>query len=386
MADPGSNSRGTDRRGVSKDDRATERRGKDPDGQARGLDPAADQPPSATTTATSPTASLVGVWSHAIWVFQPNPSKGWTDVIDFRKSMKLSGLVSELDKQKEKFLGRISKLAIVAHGESGIVHLEPDLTVDNLDSFSKELKQLANYLAPTGKLLFMSCSAAEDETGTGLLQKFSQHLPGRFIIGFTIKGERRVDPTDPGMSQGFFAGDIHEGGPFDRRPVDARPFLTEDSRDYAKWVLNERLYRLPATEELFMFFGHWKKFKREPGLWSIITATANGKNAKQLDGAVVQMKSPETIELTKDRKSVWSGTFSFNHTKSPRQFDIVYTTGKDKGKTAMGLCHFDETGTYPDFDSLTICLSEPAGERPDAFACPAGSGRTLLDLKRAQVK
>ena len=396
MADPQKDAgpRGTDTGVVTKDERATEQRGIGPDSKA------IEQSPSKQLIPAQPSESLkaphketqnLGVWAHADFKFQINPKEGWTHVIDFTDTKNLKDLLAKLRKDKDEFQNKVSKLAIVVHGESGVLKLEPELTKENVESFSEYLKQLNEYLTPTGgKLIFASCDAGAAENGTQLLRKISKYLPGHYIIGFTISAQDFASALTPGAAKGFFAGQLRENPPNDRRKFSDRPFLSESSSLYAKWVHNERVLRFPTIEELSLFFGKFiiegpkDKRGRQPGLWEVMEATMNGKTANNLKGAFVEMRhgNESTVEVKKSTQIMSSGSFKYDHTKTPRHFDVEFKKGKEKGKSALGISRFGAENAYPDFDSLTLCLAEPSRERPEDFTSPEKSGRLLLKLKR----
>jgi uncharacterized protein (TIGR03067 family) len=356
--DAGTSTRATDRRGLDAGSRGTD---------AHGLPgPASGEASTPVKTPVVAAGPAIGVWAFRVGDFERNPGAGWTHAFKIKS---LQDLLEEL--RDAELQGKVSQLAIVAHGDTGgLVQLDRDMTEKNVASFGKELAQLADYLTPDGKLMFMSCVAGAGKEGTQLLGALSTYLRGRSIIGFIVNGTIRA--------RGL-AGDVFEGARgstgMDPRLFKGEPRMTEDSQ-YAKWVRDKRLVRLPLGEE----------FSSLKDSWTVITATTNAKPAGQLKAATVKIAT-DTIELTKGNKRVWLGALKLDLTKKPRTIDINFTAAKkaakqatkEKERISLGILRFGEE----DFDALTICLAEPGKARPDDFTSPEKSGRTLLDLQRA---
>lgn len=306
------------------------------------------------------------VWAFRIGNYKPNPAGGWTHAIRF------SGLDDLIEKLKQASLqGRLSKLVINAHGnKAGLIQLDHNLEIDNVTSFAEYFNKLSTFLIPNGMLLFHSCQAGGGAPGTLLLSRISSYMqPGQYIIGYSVSGQNSG-------SYPALAGDVFEAPnsmpdlPIELYKKGERRRLNENSI-YAKWAQNGRVIRLPLEEEI----------SRLKGLWTVIAATRNTKSERQFKDVSVKI-TLDTFELTKGDKRIWSGTYRIDINKIPRTIDINYTFGKDKGKTSFGLLRFGEA----DFDSLTICLADPARERPDAFTSLANSGRLLLELKRVLAR
>jgi len=350
--DAATSTRATDRRGVDAGSRETGKRGLEK--------PAPDLPP--TPPQKPPVKETqINVWAFRIGAFLADSKSEWTHVIH------IEGLKDLLEKLAEAELrGRVSKLVIVAHGDSaGLIQLDHDVTAKNVASFADDFKKLATFLKPDGKLMFESCQAGLGDEGTLLLKGISSHLqPAQTVVGFMVNGL---------LGRIGMAGDVFEA-PNSMRDMPATEFkgaqrMTEESL-YAKWAQNGRILRLPLPEELSGLRGGWL----------VTQSLVNGKNAKPLEGATAKI-TLEEIALTKGKKPVWSGTHKLDLITRPRTIDITFASGKEKGKTALGILRFGEA----DFDSLTICLAEPGKARPDDFTSLEKSGRTLLALKRAPV-
>jgi uncharacterized protein (TIGR03067 family) len=295
------------------------------------------------------------VWAYHLGDF--NPGAGWTH------AFQIMNLTDLLDKLREaKLQSRILKLVVLAHGDNGgVVQLDPEINYKNVQSFAKKFQELGDFLISGGKLIFMSCQAGAGKEGTEFLGAISRLLPGRTVIGFIVKGSLRAR----GM-----AGDVWEA-PRGMTGVNPAPFkdeprMTEESI-YAKWLRDGRPLRLPAWDELATLRGNW----------TVTSATADGRSAPDLGNAAVVFRL-DSIEVTRKGVRVWSASYRVDLLKRPRTIDLTYTAGKQKGKSVLGILRFGEG-----YDTLLLCLAEPAIDRPDDFTANPKSRRILLELQRA---
>jgi uncharacterized protein (TIGR03067 family) len=115
------------------------------------------------------------------------------------------------------------------------------------------------------------------------------------------------------------------------------------------------------------------------GSWRFISVITNGASAPQAelkgstitnDGNAFTFKD----QNSKDPQSSGAGTFRINATKDPRQLDITFGTGPDKGQTLLGIYRFEG-------DRVRVCLGVPGKPRPTKFEAPAGSGLVLEVLE-----
>lgn len=367
--DGGSSARATDRREVEKDKRGTQDRGGN--GLERGTQ--ADTASSAARPAvpTSPGTPLrqqleaINVWSFRVFHFRPNKAGGWSHTIHFDK---LTELLKKLE--DEKLHGRVNKFVIVAHGDkAGLVKLNKDLTTETLESFAADLTTLGKFLTPDGKLLFESCQAGAGEGGSLLLVNLSKLLkPEQTVVGYIVNG------LGPGPGGGL-AGDIFEA-PKSMPGMAASQFkgskrrMTEESF-YAKWARGGKIVRLSLLEE----------FEKRRGTWIVGSWKGPGKMSAQYSGATFEIRADD-FTVSRNGKSLTSGSYKADFTKRPRIIDIDYKLGADRGKKAVGILEFGEA----DFDVLRILLTVPATEtkeRPADFAYVPDAPLMLIELKRA---
>jgi uncharacterized protein (TIGR03067 family) len=74
---------------------------------------------------------------------------------------------------------------------------------------------------------------------------------------------------------------------------------------------------------------------------------------------------------------VTEGVDTVHPDKTPKQIDSLYTNSPEKGKTVLGI--YEISG-----DTIKYCWAETGKERPKEFATKAGSGLTLMILKRSK--
>jgi uncharacterized protein (TIGR03067 family) len=115
------------------------------------------------------------------------------------------------------------------------------------------------------------------------------------------------------------------------------------------------------------------------GSWRFVSVIADGTPAlqEQIKGSVLTnegttftFKDPGS----KDPSSSGAGTFRIDATKDPRQMDITFGTGPDKGQTVYGIYRFEG-------NKARVCLALPGKPRPTQFESPSGGGLVLEVLE-----
>jgi uncharacterized protein (TIGR03067 family) len=81
----------------------------------------------------------------------------------------------------------------------------------------------------------------------------------------------------------------------------------------------------------------------------------------------------------KEPIATYGGTFVLDPGKKPKTIDIKFTEGPEKGNTSLGIYELDG-------DTLKICLTITAKDRPTEFAAKAKSGHGFEVLKREKPK
>lgn len=111
------------------------------------------------------------------------------------------------------------------------------------------------------------------------------------------------------------------------------------------------------------------------GVWKIV--------ALEMEGHVVPPAAfgEGKIELSGSRfkttgmGAAYEGTATFDESKSPREFNLNFETGPEKGNASLGIYELDG-------NTWRICLSTRGSTRPAKFAAEPGTGFALEVLNR----
>jgi uncharacterized protein (TIGR03067 family) len=111
------------------------------------------------------------------------------------------------------------------------------------------------------------------------------------------------------------------------------------------------------------------------GTWSVATLELDGVTMGAIPpGASVTLKG--TTFNTSNMGADYKGEMTLDAAAKPKSFDLKFTTGPEKGNTALGIYEL-EGGQWK------MCLTTRGGKRPAKFATKAGSGHALQTLVRA---
>lgn len=116
--------------------------------------------------------------------------------------------------------------------------------------------------------------------------------------------------------------------------------------------------------------------ERLQGTW---TVTSLEMDARKVPDAMI---AEARIEVTGDRftstgmGAVYEGTLHLNPDAKPRQLDMKFTSGPEKGNT--NLCIYELKA-----EVWKLCIATRGEERPKKFAAPVGSGVAVETLRRA---
>jgi uncharacterized protein (TIGR03067 family) len=119
------------------------------------------------------------------------------------------------------------------------------------------------------------------------------------------------------------------------------------------------------------------ELKKLQGSWTVAESEHGGKKVPAKELAKLTVEVADNKMTTRDAgeiKEEASITLIDGKAK-PAALDVKITSGSDSGKVVKGIYKLDG-------DTLTICVAEPGKDRPEAFAAKAGSGHTLMVLKR----
>jgi uncharacterized protein (TIGR03067 family) len=115
------------------------------------------------------------------------------------------------------------------------------------------------------------------------------------------------------------------------------------------------------------------------GGWTMVLVFRNGEEVP-----ADQAKSGELIVEDQEYRArlgelAVTATIKLDSSKAPKEIDLTFTSGEQKGKTVKGI--FKIAG-----DDLTICRGLSENEaRPSEFAAPVNSGLLLVTWKRSKT-
>jgi uncharacterized protein (TIGR03067 family) len=115
------------------------------------------------------------------------------------------------------------------------------------------------------------------------------------------------------------------------------------------------------------------------GTWTITTLEMDGQRmpAGMLGEATITIAGARFT--TTGMGAAYGGRVEVDANASPRQIDLVFTSGPPAGMTNPAIYELDG-------DTMRLCISTRGARRPKTFAAPAGSGYALETLVRAGVK
>jgi uncharacterized protein (TIGR03067 family) len=115
--------------------------------------------------------------------------------------------------------------------------------------------------------------------------------------------------------------------------------------------------------------------KNLQGAWHITSLETDGQEMppESFQGAQIVVHANKFTSI--GMGASYEGTLEIDESKKPKTFDLVFTSGPQKGTRNLGI--YSLTG-----DSWTICLAMQGTRRPRKFATEAGTGFALETLER----
>ena len=112
------------------------------------------------------------------------------------------------------------------------------------------------------------------------------------------------------------------------------------------------------------------------GSWSIVEMEMDGQAAPaaMLSGAGIVVEGDRFTSL--GMGDVYTGTLTLNARRKPRQFELHFDAGPEKGATNFGIYQLTA-------DTWKLCLATRGTERPARFESTPGSGIAVETLVRA---
>jgi uncharacterized protein (TIGR03067 family) len=111
------------------------------------------------------------------------------------------------------------------------------------------------------------------------------------------------------------------------------------------------------------------------GTWKIVSLTVDGTEmpATLFKETRLILRGDKFTHV--EGKTAHAGTFKVDLGKKPKQIDITFTEGPEKGKTIAGIYELEG-------DTYKVCIGMKGTDRPTAFESKAGSGVGLEVLHR----
>jgi uncharacterized protein (TIGR03067 family) len=110
------------------------------------------------------------------------------------------------------------------------------------------------------------------------------------------------------------------------------------------------------------------------GSWSVSTLELDGQTMGGVPpDAAITLKG--TKFTTSGMGADYKGEMTIDESAKPKSFDLKFTTGPEKGNTALGIYELDG-------DTWKMCLTTLGSKRPSKFATKAGTGLALQTLVR----
>lgn len=115
--------------------------------------------------------------------------------------------------------------------------------------------------------------------------------------------------------------------------------------------------------------------ERLQGTWNFVSLEVEGSKLPDamLSGSKIIIKGDNFKSISAG--VTYEGKIKIDSSKTPRNLDLIFTDGPEKGRTSFGI--YDLSG-----DDLKICLSLAGNTRPTEFASKPGSGFAFETLKR----
>ena len=121
-----------------------------------------------------------------------------------------------------------------------------------------------------------------------------------------------------------------------------------------------------------------QEFERFRGTWKFVSMEIEGVKAQPEQFKTARLiLDGERFTMT-DGVATYKGTFAVTLNTKPKQFDVLFTDGPEKGKTSLGIYELDG-------DIYKLCLALPGKERPAEFVSKPGSGHVLEVLHREKM-
>jgi uncharacterized protein (TIGR03067 family) len=123
-----------------------------------------------------------------------------------------------------------------------------------------------------------------------------------------------------------------------------------------------------------------KELKKFQGTWEAVSGESAGKPQppESVEGLTVTFQGDKFVSKKGD-KVLQEGTIKIDPAKSPRQIDVIASSGPEADKAQLGIYKFEG-------DRLIICGTPAGGQRPTAFKTDGDEKAHLIVARRAKAR
>jgi uncharacterized protein (TIGR03067 family) len=121
-----------------------------------------------------------------------------------------------------------------------------------------------------------------------------------------------------------------------------------------------------------------KEYAAFTGTWRFVSIEAEGQRLQEKHFQHSRLIIEGGHFTIQQGKVTYKGTFKVDLTNKPKQIDVTFADGPDRGKTARGIYELDG-------DTYKVCIGYVGKGRPTAFESKPGSGHVLEVLKREKA-
>jgi uncharacterized protein (TIGR03067 family) len=113
--------------------------------------------------------------------------------------------------------------------------------------------------------------------------------------------------------------------------------------------------------------------ERLQGDWNIAALEMEGRNSPSM-GAKILVKGDRFVSI--GMGATYEGRLHVDTGRNPKQIDLIFESGPEKGNTAYGIYHIEDDDTWK------ICFTTHGTNRPQMFSTRPGTGHAYEILKR----
>jgi uncharacterized protein (TIGR03067 family) len=121
-----------------------------------------------------------------------------------------------------------------------------------------------------------------------------------------------------------------------------------------------------------------KEYARFEGTWRFTSLEIEGTRLPEDASKGTRLIIAGQNFTLKEGATTVKGTYKVDLGKKPKEIDVTFDDGPDKGKTVHGIYELDG-------DTYRVCIGLPGKSRPTAFESKPGTGHVLEVLTREKL-